>query len=132
MKTRQGFTLVEILIVVVILGVLAAIVIPQFANAGVETKTASLRANLRRIRMQIELYMVNHNGNVPSLSNFEAQMTGTTDMSGNTSGTEFGPYLMSIPVEPFTQSNAVSASDSVGWNYDVTTRNFWAPYDSTL
>lgn len=50
MKTRKGFTLVEILIVVVILGILAAIVIPQFTNASEEAKQNSLRSNLQSIR----------------------------------------------------------------------------------
>ncbi|MHC4363321.1 MAG: type IV pilin protein, partial [Planctomycetota bacterium] len=42
MKAQSGFTLVEILIVVVILGILAAIVIPQFTDASTEAKMSSL------------------------------------------------------------------------------------------
>ena len=42
---KKGFTLVEILIVVIILGILAAIVIPQFANASGDARTTNLRAN---------------------------------------------------------------------------------------
>ncbi len=132
MKINRGFTLVEILIVIVILGVLAAMVIPQFTNAGTETRTASLSGNLQRIRLQIELYKSQHNSDLPSLANFEAQLTGTTDINGDSSGSEFGPYLLSIPVEPFTNSNAISANGTEGWNYNEATRRFWAPSNPDL
>ncbi|MHC4292957.1 MAG: type IV pilin protein, partial [Planctomycetota bacterium] len=55
MKAKKGFTLVEILIVVVILGILAAIVIPQFTDASTEAKISSLRSDLQMMRSQIEL-----------------------------------------------------------------------------
>ena len=132
MKAKPGFTLVEILIVVVILAVLAAIVIPQFTNASADAKTSSLRTNLRKVRLQIELYETHHNGSSPSLTNFEAQMTGTTDIDGDTSGSDYGPYLKSISVEPFTNSNMVTNNGATGWNYDETTGSFWSPYDPNL
>lgn len=65
MKARTGFTLVEILIVVVILGILAAIVIPQFTDAGSETRISTVRANLSAMRSQIEIYK-NRTGAFPS------------------------------------------------------------------
>ena len=65
MKAKSGFTLVEILIVVVILGILAAIVIPQFTSASTEAKESSLVSNLQTIRSQIELYKIQHNDILP-------------------------------------------------------------------
>ncbi|MHC4171078.1 MAG: type II secretion system protein [Planctomycetota bacterium] len=65
MKARSGFTLVEILIVVVILGILAAIVIPQFTEASTEAKTSSLMTDLQTMRSQIELYKIQHNDDLP-------------------------------------------------------------------
>ncbi len=57
-RTRRAFTLIEILIVVVILGILAAIVIPQFTDASEDAMDASVRSTLQTIRSQIELYNI--------------------------------------------------------------------------
>ncbi len=57
-RARHGFTLIEILIVVVILGILAAIVIPQFTDAAAEASRSNLQTQLQTIRSQIELYNV--------------------------------------------------------------------------
>ncbi len=57
-RTRRAFTLIEILIVVVILGILAAIVIPQFTDASQDAMDASVRSTLQTIRSQIELYNI--------------------------------------------------------------------------
>ncbi len=73
MQEKRGFTLVEILIVVVILGILAAIVIPQFTEASTEAKTSSLCTDLQTVRSQIELYKVQHNDLLPGETNPAAQ-----------------------------------------------------------
>jgi len=64
-SVRNGFTLVEILIVVVILGILAAIVIPQFANASNDALKGTLRTQLQTISSQLELYRVREVGSYP-------------------------------------------------------------------
>ena len=127
-KTKAGFTLVEILIVVVILGILAAIVIPQFTQASTEARENSLRANLQTIRSQIELYKIQHNDNEPTLAAFTAQMTAQTDITG-AAGTDFGPYLQQIPVNPFTNDNTVDHDGTAGngsWDYDEADGSFLA------
>ena len=122
MKAKEsGFTLVEILIVVVILGILAAIVIPQFTEASTEAKTSSLCTDLQTMRSQIELYKVQHNDNPPTLVGFVAQMTAQTDITGAV-GTDYGPYLQKIPTNPFNDKNTLDdtgLSNNVGgWEYD--------------
>ena len=132
LAASAGFTLVEILIVVVILGILAAIVIPQFTGAAAETRENSLKMDLYRIRQQIEVYYVQHNAIYPTLAEFEAQMTGATDVWGNPAVLgapgSHGPYLERIPKNPQTGTNtlsngAVGASD---WFYDESNGDFFA------
>jgi general secretion pathway protein G len=137
MKAKSGFTLVEILIVVVILGILAAIVIPQFTQASTEAKTNSLMSNLQTVRSQIQLYKVQHNDDLPGTVSgvtFADSMTKKTTVTGalDTSGA-YGPYLQQIPKEPFTESATVGDSTATtGWCYSSSNGNFWAPYDPNL
>ncbi len=113
MQAKRGFTLVEILIVVVILGILAAIVIPQFTQASTEAKANSLASDLQSLRSQIELYKVQHNDAPPTIANFVAQMTQSSNIGGTASGSkvrnptgctdgfDYGPYMERVPVNPF-------------------------------
>jgi len=110
MRAKSGFTLVEILIVVVILGILAAIVIPQFTEASTEAKLSSLCTDLQTMRSQIELYKIQHNDIPPSFLNFEAQMTEQTNIAG-AAGTDYGPYIQKIPTNQF---NDLSTLDNTG------------------
>src|SRR5580693_6692249 len=106
MKTRsRGFTLVEILIVVIILGILAAIVIPQFTNASSSARTSSIQSLLQTVRSQVELYKIQHNDTPPPLTSMWTELTGPTDTTGDTSTTNnatftWGPYLQQVPTDP--------------------------------
>ncbi|MCZ6697395.1 MAG: type II secretion system protein [Planctomycetota bacterium] len=107
---RIAFTLVELLIVVVILGILAAVVVPQFSDASGDAQLSSLSTNLQTIRGQIELYRLQHNSSYPtSNATLVTQLTTQTDISGG-SGTDYGPYLMSMPNNPFDNKNSVAAA----------------------
>ena len=103
---RGAFTLVEILIVVVILGILAAIVVPQFSSAAQESRQSSMEQSIHRIRQQVEVYAAQHGGEYPTdASTFEAQMTEPTNAAGQAPGANeqvFGPYIRDIPRNPFT------------------------------
>lgn len=63
-QVPKGFTLVELLIVVIILAILAAVVIPQFQSSTTEAKESALDANLSAMRNAIELYKVQHTNNI--------------------------------------------------------------------
>lgn len=145
-RKNTGFTLVEILIVVIILGVLAAIVIPQFTEASNDARVSSLVSDLQTVRSQIELYKVQHKDDYPgtvndawTLGNFVTALTGTTDIDGvavarGTVGA-IGPYLQKFPTNGFeadnTVADATAAADPLaevaggaGWWFNPTTGNF--------
>lgn len=147
---RAAFTLIEILIVVVILGILSAIAIPEFTSASRETRETVLRDELRFLRNQILLFSAQHRevppgypgGNwaaTPTSDAFVEQMTRYTNESGATSTTQsiafrYGPYLSKMPENPVSLKDGVwiitdgiempaaDESQPYGWIYNPQTR----------
>jgi general secretion pathway protein G len=142
-RARQGFTLVEILIVVIILGILAAIVIPQFTNASTQAKASNMASQDQTAKSQITLYSLQHNDQVPLVgtqgTDLWTQLTSITNPAGTivaagTAGAA-GPYLQSAPVNPLTNTSAVdvvtttpalgaSVGTTYGWVYNSSTGEF--------
>lgn len=130
---NQGFTLVEILIVVVILGILAAIVIPQFSDASTQSKISSLQSSLQTMRSQISLFKIQHNDSAPNADTFTNEMTLYTDINRGTAAAKdgthiYGPYLQSVPRNPFTNGNTVGTATTDDWQYDATEGTIKAGY----
>jgi general secretion pathway protein G len=135
-RKNKGFTLIEILIVVIILGILAAIVIPQFSNASTAAKTSAVTTTAQSLRSQIALYKLQHNDVLPAPATFWTLMTTATDANGvayttAASAGPFGPYMQSIPANALNQLTTVidvpgvqypgSAGSACGWAYDYST-----------
>src|SRR3954462_875998 len=128
---RTGFTLVEILIVVIILGILAAIVIPQFTNASQDARESSLLSQLQTLRSQIELYKLQHHDALPDLVTNWNPLTTKTNAAGGaaTLATDsFGPYMQSAPTNPVNTSNVVvngtaASGTDCGFIYDYNAGN---------
>ncbi len=100
---KSGFTLVEILIVVIILGILAAIVIPQFTNASTEARENSARSLVQTIRSQVELYKMQHGDLYPTTNADADNPSGGTWEWGHMTGKSpagYGPYLQQTPGNP--------------------------------
>lgn len=100
---RKAFTLVEILIVVVILGILAAIVVPQFTSATQDSQAGNIRSQLGTLQRQIELYQAKNNVYPTWSTNDAAGKFGWNSMVA-------GGYIKDAPVNPAV---AASATDSV-------------------
>lgn len=136
MIRKAGFTLIEILVIVVLLGILAATIIPQISGAGLEARTSALATDLRRVRSQMELYKFHHNDQLPALAgensaDFSRRMTTQTNVGGDP-GVDFGPYLQGLPVNKFNDSatvridGAVAGANIDGWRFDTITGVFQA------
>ena len=106
-QARKAFTLIEILIVVVILGILAAVVIPQFTNAAEDANNSSVRTQLQTLRSQIELYRIENQGADPAFAS-----TGWADLVN-------GGYLPAPPKNPITGSSNFGTGSGDGWRFGV-------------
>ncbi len=123
-RSSAGFTLVEMLIVVVILAILAAVVIPSFTNASDKAKASTTLSQLRHVRDQVARYRFDHRDTWPDLVTHQwMPLLQKTDSDGNISDTaRFGPYLVNPPLNPYTNSMTVGAASAanLGWVYDIT------------
>lgn len=110
MKKRSAFTLVELVVVVLILGIIATIAVPRVIRSTANAQESALKQDLSAIRSGIELYASDHNGSFPGavadgLGNaagsedaFKNQLLYYTNVNGGVSQTKssahpFGPYL---------------------------------------
>jgi len=135
---KTGFTLIEILIVVIILGILAAIVIPQFSSASNDARRSNVQTTAQTLRSQIALYRLQHQDRLPPLSgdgtganDFWEHMTQYSDESGALNGLtktathKYGPYMQQRPVNSLNNSAVVlngdgtaAAGSACGFVYD--------------
>lgn len=101
---KRGFTLVELLVVMVVLAVLAAVVLPKFVNSSTRAKEAELKTNLRLARDAIERFHNDvglwPNGTDDLVNCPETALDNTgNDVNVNPSNWH-GPYLESRPFDP--------------------------------
>ena len=143
-QKSHAFTLVEILIVVVIMAVLTAIVVPQFAGSTDGAKSSTAEFNLGSVRSVIQTYRADHEGAKPSFPAGATTIDGLTKETNTlgvaTTGGGLGPYLVAMPENPFTGKATVKAVTTAGtppgaahvtaggiggWIYDASTGNLW-------
>ena len=128
-KKQAGFTLIEMLIVVLLLGILAMLIIPQISVSTDDAMLNTLQSNLGSMRNAVELYYHQHAGTYPGANDnlgvatalpataaiaFVEQLTQYTDINGHVAAVKdathiYGPYLKSLtlPTNPYNNSSAI-------------------------
>jgi prepilin-type N-terminal cleavage/methylation domain-containing protein len=158
MRKAKAFTLIEILVVVVLLGILAAVVIPAIANSSISAKQSALATDLQLLRRFVLVYKFQHRevapgypgGDItqtPTEQTFIEQATLASNANGQTAaqgtqGFNRGPYVMKIPVNPMNGKSDVqmlgdadnfpaNTDDSHGWIYKAATSEIRADNSGT-
>lgn len=132
---KAGFTFIELMIVLLLIGVLAAIIIPTISSSTEDAKVNMLSTNIIRLRKAIDFYHVQHKNIYPgenrpdgkpaetieeAIKGFDKQLTQYTDEKGHAQERKdsthvFGPYLKGgkLPVNPFNNKDDVTCDISV-------------------
>ncbi|GDX98828.1 hypothetical protein LBMAG48_12320 [Phycisphaerae bacterium] len=127
---RKAFTLVEILIVVVILGILAAIVVPQFTSATQDSQAGNIKSQLGTLQRQIELFQAKNN-------QYPTFATGASTV--NWAPMIAGGFIKNPPKNPAWPDQSVDeasrvasgtafGSTSAGWCWHTTNNQIYASY----
>lgn len=133
-SSRRAFSLLELVIVVVILGILAAIAVPRMSRSATNAADNAVAANLAILRNAVDLFSTEHGGAYPSVGNLPNALTQYSDVAGTTfgaakdtgTGVIYGPYVRDIPPLPVGANkgkNTFTATlgGSFGWVYDAST-----------
>jgi prepilin-type N-terminal cleavage/methylation domain-containing protein len=141
LRDQAGFTLIEMLIVVILLGILAMLIVPQISVSTDDARLNTMHSNLGALRNAIELYYHEHNNIYPGLNDnagtptvvpataataFLEQLTQYTDINGGVAVAKdathiYGPYMksVSLPTNPYNNDNLVVCDTTTN---DITDR----------
>jgi len=124
---KQAFSIVELIIVVAILGILAAIVMPQFQSHATQAKEAAAKDNLRVLRSAIELYAAKHTGVAPGYKDNDPTTAPSSDYFRKQTTLD-SHYFVKMPLNPFNKLDTIrmigngeslpaGATGNFGWIY---------------
>lgn len=99
MNRTNAFTLIELLIVVAIIGILAAIAVPNFLNAQMRAKIAKVESDMKSLSSSLEMYLLD-NGSYPGDHDLDNYMNGENGLFKLTTPIS---YMSSLPSDPFVE-----------------------------
>ncbi|KAF0865951.1 type II secretion system major pseudopilin GspG [Pseudomonas sp. LD120] len=117
-NTQRGFTLIEIMVVVVILGVLAALVVPQIMSRPDQAKAAAAQSDIKAIAMALDIYKLDNHQYPSSQQGLQALVS---KPSGNPAARNWNPdgYLKRLPIDPWGNGYQYRVPGTQGGAYDL-------------
>ena len=94
LQNRRGMTFIEMMIVISILGIFGALVYPYYQYSTDDADENVHKQQLRMIRMAIQMYQIQHGGQIPDLITSWDPLTKTAIYKDHT----YGPYLTDVPI----------------------------------
>ncbi len=110
MHTNRSFTLIELLIVVAIIGILAAIAVPNFLNAQVRAKIARVESDMKALSTALESYRIDRNS-FPGDHDLDNYMGGENGLFKLTTPVS---YIASLPSDPFVNRDLRGTFSNLG------------------
>ena len=136
-RSSRGFSLLELVIVAVIIGIIAAIAIPRISRGSRDAELCALKGDLAALRKAIEHFKCDHYNRLPTVADITDALTTYSNLSGDDfvptkDATHIhGPYISAIPPLPVgirkgCTGIALGDAPDVGWIYDEATGNIKA------
>jgi prepilin-type N-terminal cleavage/methylation domain-containing protein len=142
---HPAFSLLELVIVLVIMGVVAAIAIPRMSSSAENAKAGSLRADLDQLQRSIELYAAEHGDRGPEMNSdgsvvanpraIATRLMRPTNEAGTpAAAAPLGPYLRLWPRNPYNGRYTIrldgppAGANVAGWRFDSASRTIEADH----
>ncbi len=131
MKKEKGFTLIELVIVLILLGLLAAVAVPKFVDLQDQAKKNAIKGSLATVRSAINIYYANANlknktDKFPQSESILKSIMQNSKLPENPLATAGTKDAVNVGTDSFPTCTNADGTSKVGWQYNKNTGQFWS------